>query len=148
MVPAKMDPMERAFLANIEKGEKALAVAETDYERLQVRDTARDYAFVTSTLGWHNLTRRSLILVQRAERAIVKANPRLTPKERGQRIRDSNNGIVLASSEIISASLLSALRKAHEHISDDDFEALANEDTDEPLTRAQLIRVGREKERA
>lgn len=38
---AEIDQIEASFIASIDRGEQALAAAETDYERLEVRDAAR-----------------------------------------------------------------------------------------------------------
>ena len=129
-----IDEVEQSFLANIERGESALAAAETDYERLEVRDAARAAQVVTAALGRRNLVKRFSVLVSRAERAIAKANPPDNRGGRGNRITD----------DTVSRTDLSRMRQAHDHITDEQFEEIVAE-SEEPMTRQQLIKLGQEK---
>jgi hypothetical protein len=66
MVLRTVDEIEQSFLANIERGERALQSAEDDYQRLEVRDAQ----VITAVMG-RRLVRGFSVLVQRAERAIA-----------------------------------------------------------------------------
>ena len=164
---ATIDEIEASFLSNIEKGEQALAAAEDDYQRLEVRDAARAAQVVVAAMGRRQLVRRFSILVQRAERAIAQANPPQKagrpPTERtGTGLPEEPGEIRTPVSEFpgateiitpapeppaATAREISRFRAAHEYISDDEFEKLANTDTDEPMTRQGLIEIGRERRR-
>lgn len=152
---AEIDVIEESFLANIERGEQALAAAETDYERLQVRDAARAAQVITMIMGRRKLVRRFSVLVQRAERAIAQVNPPLAPEES---VRLRGNSVAAEEARAEREALLaeraasgltdrdlSNYRYAHSHLSDEEFETLASEDTDDPMTRRQLIEIGRER---
>lgn len=151
---AEIDQIEQSFVANIERGEQALEAAENDYQRLEVRDAARAAQVITAALGRRKLVRRFSVLVQRAERAIAQANPPVTPHDKGvmgndvKNNRESDTLRVFRNQRVesgLTESTIKNMRVAHAHISDDEFEELANADTDEPMTRSQLIELGREK---
>ena len=159
MVLAEIDHIEASFVANIERGEQALAAAEDDYQRLEIRDAARAAQVVTAALGRRQLVRRFSVLVQRAERAIAQAHPPMTPSDRGQLANDKKHS---KSSELLSraerdrkelesagltSKTLENMRDAHSRLTDEEFEVLAGADTDEPMTRQQLRDLAREKRR-
>ena len=146
---AEIDEIERSFLANIERGEQALAAAENDYQRLDVRDAARAAHAVTQIMGRRKLVRQFSVLVQRAERAIAKANPPFTPQEVnriGNAAQGKNVQHVPQHAELPYPQL-AVFRQAHAHITDEEFAAIVSkgEADDTPLTRQQLIDLGREK---
>ncbi len=156
---AEIDQIERSFVANLDQGENALAAAETDYERLQVRDAARAAQVITAVMGRRKLVRRFSVLVQRAERAIAQANPPMSFQESQALGQQAKNGEYTSgdylkggtsyTGEDVPPSVLRGqldrFRAAHSHLSDEEFEELASEDTDDPMTRKQLIDIGREK---
>ena len=135
---AVTDDIESSLAANLERGEQALAAAETDYERLEVRDAARAAEIFAKALGRTSMIRRFSVLVQRAERAIVKANPPMSREEAG-----AQKGGVSGTQPFADKNLLREARRAHSQLPDDQFEALAAENTDEPMTRKGLIEHGR-----
>ena len=143
---AEIDEIERSFLANIERGEQALEAAENDYQRLEVRDAARAAQAVTAIMGRRKLVRQFSVLVQRAERAIERANPPMTPEERGFAAAAARRGEVVPEPTIPSV-LMNNIRKAHSHLTDEEFESIvkAGEANEVPLTRRELIDYGREK---
>ena len=156
MVLANFDQVEQSFISNLDRGEQALAAAETDYELMRVRNAARAAKIVADAMGRRTLVRRFSVLVHRAERAIAQSHPPLTTVERGAASlagkfgRESmisnqvrNQRVALEEAGVNSA-MLSSIRKAHAYISDEQFEELANAVTDEPLTRAALIALGKE----
>ena len=157
MVLAEVDRIEQSFLANLDRGEQALAEAETDYERLHVRDAARAAQVITAVMGRRKLVRRFSVLVQRAERAIAQTHPPMTAVEALELGRAAKNGEYTAGDHIngssvsgtdgLTQNLIDATRAAHNHITDDQFEAIvaAGEDTDEPMTRQELIDLGKQR---
>ena len=154
MVLAEIDKIEASFIANIERGEQALAAAENDYQRLEVRDAARAAQVITAIMGRRHLMRRFSVLVQRAERAIAQAHPPMLKKETAKLTTAARNGEYTSGEyhsrtvgDSITQNELQNFRNAHSRISDEEFEALANEETEEPITRRQLIDLGREKRR-
>ena len=83
--------------------------------------------------------RRFSVLVQRAERAIAQANQpvRSGPLwgfETPQAVRE---GLIYNE--------LKGFRSAHNSLTDEEFEELAGDDTDEPMTRRQLQEIAQEK---
>lgn len=138
-----IDEIEKSFLANIERGEQALEAAENDYQRLEVRDAARAAQVVTAVMGRKHLVRRFSVLVQRAERAIAKANPPMPYHERGILGNDIKNGRADKVEAIIPQGTLGNIRAAHAHISDAEFEAIVTTESDEPLTRQFLLERSR-----
>ena len=63
------------------------------------------------------------VLVQRAERAIAKANPQEQGKRTHLELRDSES-----RSEPVSQEVLKKMRQAHAELDDDTFEELASQD--------------------
>ena len=149
----EIDEIERSFLANIDRGEQALAAAENDYQRMEVRDAARAARAVTAIMGRKTLVRQFSILVARAERAIAQANP--TPMSPAER---SHLGTAMLRGELPSPQKGEGMtdqerwkiRQAHNPLTDEEFESVVKEgaDTNTPLTRQQLIDYGREKRQA
>ena len=153
---AEIDRIERSFIANIDRGEQALEAAEDDYRRLEIRDAARAAQVVTAVMGRRKLVRRFSVLVQRAERAIAQAHPPMSKEETGVLSGQAKNGeytagdylnggVLSESTPPLTQKELQSFRAAHSRLSDDEFEEMANEDTDEPMTRTQLIELAKEK---
>ena len=138
----RVERIEASFLSNIDRGEQALAAAESDYQRLQIRDMARAGQIAARALGQRRFVRRFSVLAQRAERAIFKVHPRLTPEEKGTLRSLTLNGDYERPTNSFHA-FVSKCRAVHENISDDEFEAIAaDQDSDEPVTRQLLLRLG------
>ena len=158
MVLAEIDQIERSFIANVERGEQALESAENDYQRLEVRDAARAAQVITQVMGRRKLVRRFSVLVQRAERAIAQAHPPMSNEESGTLSGQAKNGEYESGDYLnggggaehqppLTPTEIKEFRAAHNRLSDEEFEALANEDTDDPLTRARLKEIDKEKKK-
>lgn len=148
-IPAKLDVAKRA-----------LAEATEDWQRINIRNYARAVAAATAILERKDIQVQAANLVQDAERAIAKANPPYSKQEYGSMGgRTAGNGRPKSSgvpqgndpteAKKLGRSNIRKMRAAHEHISDDEFEAKKAEavETGEPLTRQLLIDIGREKHR-
>lgn len=153
MTLVPIDEIEQSFLSNMERGEQALEAAENDYQRLEVRDAARAAQVITAVMGRRRLVRRFSVLVQRAERAIAQANPPISASENAAQAvntRWDDDGDVPLVAETngmdgLKRSDLNNYRAAHNSLSDEEFEELVAEDTDDPMTRKQLKDLAREK---
>ena len=153
---AEIDAIEESFIANIDAGERALAAAETDYERMAIRDAARAGQMVTMAMGRRKLVRRFSVLVQRAERAIAQANPpsALTDRAKNANAVRWHNAEPLnapLTQEGVGPNLLTNVRKAHLGITDEEFETIVATEDDEdapPVTRQQFIDYALEKRQA
>ena len=132
MTLVPFDDLEQSYIANLNELETRLAAANNDAGRMEVRDAARAAQVVAAATGRQELVRQFSVLVQRAERAIAKANP---PRPRGGD-RQSTSGDRLTPNE---SNERSRFRAAHDNLPDAEFEALAQEPTLEPMTRQGLI---------
>lgn len=68
--------------SQLDRAHTALAEVSTDFERLMIRDQAKAYQAAAEILDRREIQVQASVLVQRAERAISKANP---PLKRGPR---------------------------------------------------------------
>ena len=163
-IPAKLDVAKRA-----------LAEATEDWQRIDIRNYAAAVAAATAILERRDIQVQAANLVQDAERAIVKANPPMTPKDKqklslaasrknkfgmssedsansheqsADLIRDKDREIV--KQDLITKNQLVGMREAHSHMSDEEFEAKKTEAvaTGVPLTQLSLRQKGREKRRS
>ena len=140
---AEIDRIEQSYLANIEAGEMRLAAAETDFERMQIASLARAGVMALKALGKTRLVRRWSLLAQRADRAISKANPRLSNEDISALAHASQRGEYEGKTNAVKA-YIRACREVHEKLTDEQFETIAGDpDAMEPVTRASLKRFAR-----
>ena len=159
-----LQPIEtdQSIPAKLDVAKRALAEATEDWQRIDIRDYARALAAATAILNRKEIQVQAANLVHDAERAIAKANPPMSNEEslkRANRVNPLFNGEVCKpnqSDEILEThtpqfrNILGNARKAHNHISDEEFEAKKAEsvETGTPLTRSTLIEEGKRKRRA
>ena len=117
-----------------------LAECKTDFERLEVRDQAKAISAAAQIMQRRDIQVHASLLVQRAERAIAKANP----AQKGWRVSKSDT--LFPRGNNVSPLNLHKFRDAHDGLSDDDFEALVSqsEQSMEPLTR-KAVKVAKQK---
>ena len=146
LVPAEADEqavvLARGFGEVVEAGYHALEQAETDFERLMVRDKAAAVAAAAKALepsaddrgGLRAVQVKAAGLVATAERAVARANP-----ERQGRRTDLELRTPMSE---VPQKQLQRIRRAHEGITDRQFEDLKRQADEhgEPLTRAGLRR--------
>ena len=68
--------------SQLDRATRDLASVSTDFERLLIRDQAKAYQAAAEILDRRDIQVQASVLVQRAERAISKANPPIPPVER------------------------------------------------------------------
>ena len=96
------------IIAALDLGRRALAEANTDFERLRIRDQAQAAAAAARILKLRDVEVTAKELVARAEREVVKANP----PEQGRR-----NDFVINDNEVPAGSLRQ-MRRAHSAVDD------------------------------
>ena len=123
----------QAIINKVNQASAMLAQASDDYERLYVRNYAQAAMDVADRMELDNIVRLASVMVQRAERAIAKANP---PNPRGgspHRAKSQDDD------EALRQHTVKQMRQAHKDISDEDFEARVkrtlNDPKAPPLTR-------------
>ena len=133
-------PSEISIITRIDSGRASLIEAASDFERLQVRDSAKALQIAAEILNRRDIQVEASMLVMDAERAISKANP---PKQ-GKRTDLDNFG---NSSPEVSSDVRKKMRHAHANIDDDQYANLKEKAREEetPLTRAALKRVERKR---
>ena len=114
---------------------RELMAATDDFTRVRIRDEARAAAEAAAILGYREIQVYATVLVQDAEREIVKANPPLLPTQRGR-----GNKIVIRDNDFTDGDLRQ-MRSAHKR-TDEQHERLREEaiKTNTPLTRKALMR--------
>ena len=117
--------------SQLDRAHTALARASTDFERLTIRDQARAYQAAAEILNRRDIQVQASVLVQRAERAISKANPPLP---------DGRPGHSVPLEDAMSRSTLRNMRAVHSKLTDAQFEARTVQaiETETPLTRESL----------
>lgn len=127
------------IIAQFDQVEKALAQADTDFDRLQVRKEAKALEAAAKIMERKDLQVKLSALILKAERAIAQANP---PQARGgNRDRGKQN----FTSEILTPVELTRIRQAQPE--DDAVFNQALEDAAEkgiPITRQALKKAGDE----
>ena len=118
--------------SQLDRAHTALARASTDFERLTIRDQAKAYQAAAEILNRRDIQVQASVLVQRAERAIAKANPPLPrggPPDRGKQV--SPGGTI---------AKLRDMRAVHSKLTDAQFEARTVQaiELEAPLTRQSL----------
>ena len=146
---------DTSMIARLDVAKRALAEATEDWQRVDIRDYARAIAAATAVLKRKDIQVQAANLVQDAERAIVKANPPMTHKERlakANATRKRKQKGFISPQETneekpIKPNELEKMRQAHRHLETHEFESKKAEaiETGIPLTRAALREVGRRK---
>ena len=131
------------MLALVDTGRVALMEARDDFARLRVRDKAKAIYVAAEVLKRKDIQTHASILVQEAERAIVKANPPMDPKRSGS--MSKSKGVVTRAIPSIKPYVLSKMRAVHGKLSDEEYDQLvqAAYKKQEPLTRKSLGRAHR-----
>ena len=132
-----------AIVQGIEQAYSALRAANGDFERLIVRDQARAAVAAAAILKRRDIQTEASVLVATAEREIAKANPPASPQESGARGGRGRKGV--ASDDALSPSTQRDIRQAHDKLTDEQFQAVAEQarEKDQPLTREVLKREAR-----
>ena len=130
--------------------EQALAQAETDVARLQIRDAAQVAQVVSLAMQLRPMARRFCIVLHRAEREIAKAHPAMSRQEAGSHAQRVATGQVSRVGEGVGDKLLERVRRAHAYITDEEVEGMIGrgERTDELLTRKSLVTLGQRNRRS
>ena len=127
----------------------ALESATNDFERIQIRDTAKAVEAASAILKRKDIQIQAANLVQGAERAIAKANP---PNHGGKGTENKSCEISNPTTleEPIPSGTIRDIRKAHDKITDEEFEEAKQEaiENQEPLTRSYLKEKSQEKKQA
>ena len=138
------------LLLHVQRLEQALAEAETDVARLQIRDAAQTAQVMALALQMGPMARRFCIVLHRAERQIAKAHPVMSRQEAGSHAQKVTTGQASRVGEGVGDKLLERIRSAHAYITDDQFEEMISrgEGNDELLTRKSLITLGNRNRRS
>ena len=138
------------LLLHAQRLEQALAQAETDVARLQIRDAAQVAQVVSLAMQLRPIARRFCIVLHRAEREIAKAHPAMSRQEAGSHAQRVATGQVSRVGEGVGDKLLENIRRAHAYITDKEFEEMVSrgEGTDELLTRKSLVTLGQRNRRS
>ena len=153
----ELNENDTSMIAKLDVAKRALAEATEDCQRIDIRDYARAIAAATAILKRKDIQVQAANLVQDAERAIVKANPPMTHKERlakANATRKRKQKGFISPQETneekpIKPNELEKMRQTHRHISDEEFEAIKAEaiKTGVPLTRNTLLYLSASKSR-
>ena len=135
LLPATVDPTVESLIANLDRGRAALQAATDDYQRLDLRDSARKAQVAAEILNRRDIAVQYSILILDAERAIAAANPAMTREQTG-----AMRGQPPAGDLQISAATLGRIRQAGS-LPDDEYEKLKQEavQRQEPLTQKSVI---------
>ena len=122
--------------SQLDRAHTALARASTDFERLTIRNQAKAVEAAAEILNRRDIQVQASVLVQRAERAISKANPPIPPAERSP----GRKGNTVAQGDGIPSTTVRDMRAVHSKLSDDQFEARTVQaiEAETPLTRQSL----------
>ena len=138
------------LLLHVQRLEQALAEAETDVARLQIRDAAQTAQVMALAMQMGPMARRFCIVLHRAEREIAKAHPAMPRQEAGRHAQRVATGQVSRVGEGVGDKLLENIRRAHVYITDEEFEEMVSrgEGADELLTRKSLVTLGQRNRRS
>ena len=150
--------------ALLDAAERALADADTDMQRLEVRDQARALAQAAAVLRHRGVQVDASIVVARAERLIHEAHPAPDAATRGRMGGRGKKPVARATTfsgghgdgpvplppgtpggAYLPGSLIRDIRRAHRDVDGETFEAAvsAAREAGEPLTRRTLAALGR-----
>ena len=125
--------------SQLDRAHVALAQASTDFERITIRDQAKAVEAAAAILNRRDIQTQASVLVQRAERAISKANPPIPPAESGAMGGRGKKG---SSPRLdpLPGQTLTDIRAVHSKLTDDQFEARTVQalEDETPLTRQSL----------
>ena len=139
------------LLLHAQRLEQALAQAETDRRPFADQGCGPGAAQVVSlAMQLRPLARRFCIVLHRAEREIAKAHPAMSRQEAGRHAQRVATGQVSRVGEGVGDKVLERIRRAHAHITDEEFEAMVSrgEATGELLTRKSLVTLGQRNRRS
>ena len=138
------------LLLHVQRLEQALAQAETDVARLQIRDAAQTAQVMALAMQMGPMARRFCIVLHRAEREIAKAHPAMPRQEAGRHAQRVATGQVSRVGAGLDGKLLERIRSAHAYITDTEFEEMISrgEGADELLTRKSLVTLGNRNRRS
>ena len=135
MTPAGVDHNLRTLALALEMASGDVAAA------MDVRDEAQRQQVAYAAMGLRDASLRANGIVMRAERAVAQA-----PKQTAGRPPENATpgGSIIGDSQP-AQNQRSKIRNAHEHVSDEQFEALVAKSVEsgEPLTRKAVAEVGR-----
>ena len=139
-----IETTDSSLPAKLDVASRALSEATDDWQRIDIRDYAKAIEAASAILKRKGIQVLAANLVQGAERAITKANP---PKGRGEGRKNSGILNPTISEEPIPPATIRDLRKAHDNITDDEFEQAKEQaiETETPLTRSYLKEQSAEK---
>lgn len=129
------------MLARLGEAAGLLIDAQSDFERVRIRDEGRAVEAAARILGRTEVQVEASLLVQAAERAIAQAHPALTPAEAAGRpegvIRDNT----------LRPEVIRQIRAAHAPLDDEDYLVLVAEarESGTPLTRRAVRAASRPK---
>ena len=140
---AVLEPQDQSIPAELDAAKRKLCEATSDEERIDIRDYARGVAKAIAIPQQKDIKVQAANLVQDAERAIAKANPPMSSKERAKRNESARRPLPLS----LTRRQLSYIRQAHDLLTDEEFEKKKVEaiETNTPLTRRSLQEDARRK---
>ena len=100
-LPAPISPEAQAIIDKVDQASELLERATNDYERLYVRDRVKAVLAAAEVLKLDDVVKRASVMVQRAERAIAKANP---PQPGRRTDLEHESSRILGSAEIGSGN--------------------------------------------
>ena len=114
---------------------QALAEVTTDFERIEIRDTAKAIQAASEILKMKSIQVEASFLVMDAERDVTKANPPESSVESGSR-GGKKEGVVQGDT-LIKPTTLRDMRQAHDNLSDTEYSEIKSKaaDNEEPLKR-------------
>ena len=139
-----------AIVQGLESAYSALRAANSDFERLRIRDEARAAVAAADILMRNappaerpllsGIQTEASLLVAAAEREIAKANPPATPRESGA--HGGRGKKAVNPDNEVSGEVVRQIRQAHDKFTDEQFEQVAGlaREKGEPLTRTVLKR--------
>lgn len=135
---ALINPTVESLLANLDRGRAALLAASEDYQRLDLRDSARKAQVAAEILNRRDISVQYSILIADAERAIAFANP----AAQGERSDLATSPAGGTSS--VPKTTLARIRRVGD-LPDDEYEKMKHEAMvkQEPLTQKALIAAAR-----
>lgn len=134
LLPATVDPTVESLIANLDRGRAALQAATDDYQRLDLRDSARKAQVAAEILNRKDIAVQYSLLIADAERAIAVANP--STGRGGDHTSEQRPPAGIA----IPNATLGRIRQAGS-LPDDEYEKLKQEavQRQEPLTQKAVI---------
>ena len=141
---------ERELPTKLDIAKQALADATENWQRVQIRDTARAVEAAAAILKRKDIQIQAANLVQEAERAIAKASPPQQGKRTDRKNFVIQNHEVPPDVPYITPQDVRQMRYAHNNLTDAEFNAAQQEaiETETPLTRSALQKRAKAKKQA